>query len=142
MVRDMDSKDRYAQFEGHTPRPWRWSDAYPATNDRYTWSLIGGGGYGVLSCDGHPNSPQGLCDESNARLIAAAPDLLAENKRLRKALEELVCRSMELMDRTRRIDDLLIRADGGDPAKECEIGELTRIGISLESARAALANTK
>lgn len=34
------------------------------------------GGYGILSCDGVGNSPQGLNNEANARLIAAAPELL------------------------------------------------------------------
>ena len=60
----------------HTPGPWRWSDVHRASDGGYTWSLIGQGGYGILSCDGEGNSPQGIGDYDNARLIAAAPDLL------------------------------------------------------------------
>ena len=60
----------------HTPGPWKWSDQYETGDDRPTFSLIGEGGYGILSCDGVENSPQCLHDEANARLIAASPDLL------------------------------------------------------------------
>ena len=62
----------------HTPGEWYWTDAYPKSSDgERTWSLIGAGGYGILSCDGVGNSPQGLNNEANARLIAAAPELLS-----------------------------------------------------------------
>jgi len=61
----------------HTPGPWDWSPHYKTGDGRATWSLIGSqDGYGILSCDGDENSPQGLNDEANARLIAAAPELL------------------------------------------------------------------
>lgn len=63
----------------HTPGPWEWSDKYrTADSERNTWSLLGDGGYGILSCDGDENSPQSLgkSGEANARLIAAAPELL------------------------------------------------------------------
>ncbi len=59
-----------------TPGPWYWSDRFEASARRETWSLLGENGYGILSCDGAANSPQGLHDQANARLIAAAPDLL------------------------------------------------------------------
>lgn len=63
----------------HTPGEWYWTDAYPKSSDgERTWSLIGAGGYGILSCDGVGNSPQGLNNEANARLIAAAPELLEQ----------------------------------------------------------------
>jgi len=64
----------------HTPGPWEWSDKYrTADSERNTWSLLGDGGYGILSCDGDENSPQSLgkSGAANARLIAAAPELLA-----------------------------------------------------------------
>ncbi len=64
----------------HTPGPWRWSKDYNTGDGRETWSLIGSYGYGILSCDGVANSPQGLGHTSNANLIAAAPDLLAACK--------------------------------------------------------------
>lgn len=60
---------------GWTPGPWRWSNRYSDSQQRETWSLIGADGYGILSCDGTANSPQGLGDTANAPLIAAAPDL-------------------------------------------------------------------
>lgn len=66
----------------HTPGPWKWSDAHSATDERYTWSLLGASGYGILSCDGEGNSPQGLGDFANARLIAAAPELLEALKQV------------------------------------------------------------
>lgn len=60
----------------YTAGPWIWSNLYQASDGRETWSLVNKGGYGILSCDGTGNAPQGLGDEGNARLIAAAPDLL------------------------------------------------------------------
>lgn len=72
----------------HTPGEWFWTDAYPKSSDgERTWSLIGAGGYGILSCDGVGNSPQGLNNEANARLIAAAPELFALLKEARATLE-------------------------------------------------------
>lgn len=60
----------------HTPGAWKWSDDYQDRRGEKTWSLLGKDGYGILSCDGIGNSPQGLGNDDNARLIAAAPDLL------------------------------------------------------------------
>lgn len=57
----------------HTPGPWYWSNQYKTISGEFTWSLIGDGGYGILSCDGEENSPQGFNGEANARLIADAP---------------------------------------------------------------------
>jgi len=72
----------------HTPGPWHWSDRYPmVSSGEKTWSLIGEDGYGILSCDGVENSPQGLNDEANARLIAAAPDLLEAIQGIRSFVE-------------------------------------------------------
>lgn len=85
-----------------TPGPWRWSNSYETMDGRDTWSLLGDKhGYGILSCDGEPNSPQALKDLQNAALIAQAPTLAtdlaaaldevealrAEVARLREALE-------------------------------------------------------
>ena len=63
-------------MSGHTPGPWRWSDDYQSRDLTDTWGLLGKDGYGILSCDGKCNSPQ-EANAANARLIAAAPDLLA-----------------------------------------------------------------
>lgn len=56
----------------HLPGPWRWSDDSPARNGDYTLSLVDADDWGILSCDGIENSPR----DSDAALIAAAPDLL------------------------------------------------------------------
>jgi hypothetical protein len=65
------------QFTGHTPGTWL----------ARTGSVIAGSK--VLACV-HNHYHQGMTEaeaEANARLMAAAPDLLAENQRLREALE-------------------------------------------------------
>src|SRR5690606_13075883 len=75
--------DRYQEIRdalamGPTPGEWYWSDAYPTQDDRKTWSLIGDGGFGILSCDGEENSPQSV-DVAAAELIAACdPDTIRE----------------------------------------------------------------
>ena len=70
-------------MSGHTPGPWHWSDEFKTGDDRKTWSLISDAdGYGILTCDGEENAPQGINDHANARLIAAAPDLLAICQRI------------------------------------------------------------
>lgn len=75
----------------HTPGPWRWSNAYDATNGEKTWSLLGNGDYGILSCDGVSNSPQclGRTGISDADLIAAAPDMLKDLKDALAAFEQI-----------------------------------------------------
>ena len=76
----------------HTPGPWKWSNLYLTLDGRPTWSLIGNGGYGILSCDGDGNSPQGLGPTGayNASLIAAAPDLLEALRNTRSLLSAFV----------------------------------------------------
>lgn len=61
----------------HTPGPWQWSDAFTDENNQPVWTLIGTGDglYGILTC-AQDSAPQDLNDEANARLIAAAPELL------------------------------------------------------------------
>src|SRR5690554_5477349 len=94
-------KIRRALEMGPTPGEWYWSDAYPTQDGRKTWSLIGDGGFGILSCDGEENSPLSV-DVAAAELIAACdPDtirelleeldsLKAESERLRKALGRIL----------------------------------------------------
>jgi len=93
---DRNLSDRYARIRtalamGPTPGEWYWTDAYPTQDGRKTWSLIGDGGFGILSCDGDENSPQSV-NAAAAELIAACdPDtireLLAERDQLAAALE-------------------------------------------------------
>lgn len=59
----------------HTKGPWRWTNEYPDGNGDKTWSLLGEGGFGILSCDGTANSPQHIRPD-DAPLIAAAPNML------------------------------------------------------------------
>jgi ribosomal protein L37AE/L43A len=103
------SNDRYEKIRkalemGPTPGQWYWSDAYPTQDGRKTWSLIGDGGVGILSCDGDENSPQSVnfaaaeliaaCDSDTIRELLAERDALAaEVERLRDALEETRNRS-------------------------------------------------
>ncbi|WP_186268090.1 hypothetical protein [Burkholderia gladioli] len=73
-----------------TPGPWGWDDRYPSSNTgEKTWSLIGANGYGILSCDGEENSPQGLNDDANAKLIAAAPELVEALRRTLQLLTDM-----------------------------------------------------
>jgi len=62
----------------HTKGPWKWTREYRDSIGDEAFSLIGEAGYGILSCDGAGNSPQmlGKSGQANARLIAAAPELL------------------------------------------------------------------
>lgn len=43
----------------HTEGPFYWSDSYKDSRGDRTWSLIGDSGFGILSCDGMANSPNG-----------------------------------------------------------------------------------
>lgn len=72
----------------HTPWPWRWSNEFQTSEGNETWSLLGSDGFGILSCDGAPNSPQNV-NPHDARLIAAAPELLEQ---LRNAVAMLEAR--------------------------------------------------
>lgn len=88
---DRYEKIRRALAMEPTPGEWYWSDAYLTQDGRKTWSLIGDGGFGILSCDGDENSPQSV-NAAAAELIAACdPDtireLLAERDQLAAALE-------------------------------------------------------
>ena len=75
--------DRYERIRkalemGPTLGEWYWSDVYPTQDGRKTWSLLGDGGFGILSCDGEENSPQNV-NAAAAELIAACdPDTIRE----------------------------------------------------------------
>ncbi|MEW4985215.1 hypothetical protein [Stenotrophomonas geniculata] len=69
----------------YTPGPWKWSGEYTHPCGKPAWTLLGRHGlYGILTCD-QGSAPQDLNDEANARLIAAAPELL---EALSKAVRE------------------------------------------------------
>lgn len=74
----------------HTPGPWKWSGEYTHPCGKPAWTLLGRHGlYGILTCD-QGSAPQDLNDEANARLIAAAPDLLeALTKKVQDAEQQM-----------------------------------------------------
>lgn len=72
----------YGQFEGHTAGPWGYqsfalSEEIIALNNK----LI------AVVQSRHCESPDEM--HANTKLLAAAPDLLAENRRLRAALDSI-----------------------------------------------------
>jgi hypothetical protein len=89
--------DRYSKYAGHTTGPW--AVFIDDTGDQWTgWPLsidavnetdkcvVRTGGQWPHEWDAKTSQHEAV---ANAYLIADAPTLLAENKRLRKALEEL-----------------------------------------------------
>lgn len=107
-------------MSAHTPGPWSWSGAFSARDGSSTESLLGAGGYGVLSCDGLGNSPR----EADARLIAAAPELLAAliamrtmmdcGAQPRKLDEAITWRENDELAR-RLCDEAIAKATGSQP---------------------------
>jgi len=67
------------QFDGHTPGPW-WIDEVSDNGHKDTWLMGNFPQDDMLLCMEFAES-----NEADVRLIAAAPDLLAEVKRLRQA---------------------------------------------------------
>lgn len=102
------------QFEGHSPAPWTWAQGGLYRSDEYI-------GYSSLfdANDVHVHSDGSACGEyspdidvegPDARLIAAAPSLLAEVLRLRGALEE-----------ARKLSEPIVEVDGGELYRQdCE----------------------
>ena len=102
---------------GHTPGPWQLDEAYDATfsNDGRTESVL------ELTNGDHSETFGYICDGPNARLIAAAPELLA-------ALESFVDQC-----------DTPTEDMGGDwgSTEWCEW-----VGQAIHLARAAIAKAK
>jgi hypothetical protein len=85
-----------SEFKGHTPGPWVIVDAADGAVEsirveEWKRNNLMGDFRGSIICDlsaSHGGRPHAYKEaEANARLIAAAPELLAENQRLREALE-------------------------------------------------------
>ena len=81
------------KYEGHTPAPWLASKELPTLT--MGWAVITGDDDWILRVD---EDNQGeLMSEADAQLIADAPLLLAEVKRLREAIAD-VATNMEAAD--------------------------------------------
>ena len=65
----MNIKEIKERAEKATPGPWWWSRQFLTYYGVETFSLIGDGGFGVLSCDGEANSPQ-RCHADDAPFIS------------------------------------------------------------------------
>ena len=80
-------------YEGHTPGPWSFEDTLVFT--REPMETVDGGTsiefVDIADCSSYEHHG-GYDARANARLIAAAPDLLAENDVFRTALQEIAQR--------------------------------------------------
>lgn len=78
------------RFKGHTPFPWK---AIESPTAKGCLIVIGGNGGAVASASNvalDPHHGWVVLNDADARLIAAAPELLAENERLKSVNTELV----------------------------------------------------
>jgi len=89
------------QQQTWTPEPWRWSSEYQSRQGDDTWSLIGNGGYGILSCDGLANSPQANNAADADRLVACVNAManVPDPAAFVKAVDELLrCETIYELD--------------------------------------------
>ena len=74
----------WTEAGGHTAGPWRYSEAH---GDIISMAAVESGSDIIADVEGCPHNGRGTVQLRDARLIARAPDLLAENERLRAALK-------------------------------------------------------
>jgi len=121
------SNDRYERIRaalamGPTPGEWYWSDAYRTPDGRKTWSLIGDGGFGILSCDGEENSPQSVntaaadliaaCDPDTIRALLSERDALAHEN---EAMRRCAIKYLSWLDVVHKPLDEALREDMANP---------------------------
>jgi len=74
-------------YDGHTPGPWKLVNGDPYDDEAYWLNIVSehGNGFGfvIQECVGFSDGEPG----PNIKLMVAAPDLLAEVKRLRERLD-------------------------------------------------------
>lgn len=76
------------KFTGHTPGPWEWDSWHQIQNVFYAHELCASDGSFVLETTNPQNGRVLMVmSRSDAHLIAAAPDLLIDNQRLREAIK-------------------------------------------------------
>lgn len=76
-----------SKFDGHTSGPWVSQDASQPDCPFFYVRVAATGEWIVMVCDTEKRGHEST--EANAALIAAAPDLLAEVRRLREVLGEI-----------------------------------------------------
>jgi len=122
--------------ESHTPGPWTWADGVTCTYAVYAvepvfpGTLTRPGGQPVCEIPRPDNDGRGMEEaEANARLIAAAPELLARLKET----EEV---AIELMERAARLSYKAAIESG------MELSEIRRLRGQLSKNRAAIARAE
>lgn len=121
-------------FEGHTPGPWdAFPDDYGTANGSTHYSVVTDGASLVLAYVlAYANRKEIPANKANARLIAAAPTLLEENRRLREIYTDV----LELLDNSPVADDdLPYIADSSHM-------EFNRLVLTVNEHRAALTTDK
>ena len=85
---NLDKPHRDANYEGHTPRPW-WIETVTDGGRTDIWLLGNHPTDEMMACIelGPDPNPEG--SEANLTLIAAAPELLAEVKKLREVIKKI-----------------------------------------------------
>ncbi len=91
-----------SKHSGFTPGPWRTSHGVV---------LVGPGGGTTIARAYDRGDKKGEEHLANARLIAAAPDLLAENERLRELLERAANALDPIRHPTMTAEDELVEND-------------------------------
>lgn len=95
-----------SQFTGHTPGPWEWDSWHQIQNVFYAHELCALDGSFVLETTNPQNGRVLMVmSRSDARLIAAAPDLLAENQQLREEKRKADTAYNELWQRYGDLED-------------------------------------
>lgn len=111
--------DSGARRAAHTPGPWEWKHPF---NWEGSYILLGadgtvvcddGSAYGEYSREIDPEGDE--CNQANARLIAAAPELLAALKKISAKLEniETLLNGYE-HDIKKIADDAIRKVEAGD----------------------------
>ena len=72
----------------HTPGPWRYSKVH---GDIISLQAVDSGSDIIADVEGCPHPGPRYIQKRDAALIARAPELLAENERLKEALEVAKC---------------------------------------------------
>lgn len=94
----------------HTPGPWKWESGYHETPGNYSELLDRYGERVVGSCDGCAI----IFSEADARLIAAAPEMLKELKHLRSLVGSAIYNGISIpgLATMNGADAIIAKAEG------------------------------